>query len=97
MAVNSKELQAQIDSRALEKATEALTRIAIHERSCDQRYIEISDGQKAIFRKLDNLGTAFNDHKRSQFTQWLVVAGGVIMTLLAVTGYLFARTQGWVS
>jgi hypothetical protein len=80
--------QSEVDTIALTKATEALTRIAVHERSCDQRYLEITTGQKAIFKKLDELG-------RAQFKQWLSVAGGLILLLIAIVGFLFVKVQGW--
>ena len=89
--------QSQIDSTALEKATEALTRIAMHERSCDRRYEEISNGQKAIFNKIDGLNESLVSYNNAQTRRWLAVSGGIIAVLLTVVGYLFARTQGWIS
>lgn len=85
---DTKVSQSFIDSRALEKATEALSRIAQHEKSCDRRYVEITEGQKAIFKKLDDLGI-------SQFRQWLTVAGGLIVILVTIIGILFGKVQGW--
>lgn len=40
--------QEQIDTRALELATAALTRIDAHEKACDARMDEIRDGQHRI-------------------------------------------------
>jgi len=77
--------QDNVDTRALEKATEALVKIESYERVCSQRYAEIASGQKAIFRKLDEM-----DNKH--FNRWLIVAGATIVILLAVIGSLYQNT-----
>jgi len=76
-----------INTKALEKATEALVRIESHEKVCSERYEEITDGQKAIFHKLDDIG---NNH----FNRWLVVAGSAILILLAIIGFLYKDGGG---
>jgi len=74
-----------VDTKALEKATEALVKIESHERVCSVRYKEISDGQKAIFHKLDELG-------KNNFNRWMQIAGALIMALLTVIAFLYKAT-----
>lgn len=83
--------QEAVDTRALEVATEALTRVDSHEKHCSERYKtiviqhqEVSEGQKAIFNKLDRF-------QRSQFLLWLTVAGGVIGILISIILYLLTH------
>jgi len=72
--------QDRINTEALTKATEALVRIDSHESVCSERYKEITSGQKAIFNKLDEISS-------NHFNRWLLVAGTVILLLIAVVGY----------
>lgn len=87
--------QDALSTRAIEIATQALTRVDSHEKQCSERYgeitrqhVETTDGQKAIFNKLDQL-------QRNGFWMWLTVAGATITVLLTVVGYLLTR-QGVV-
>lgn len=70
------------------KAEEALSRIDRHEELCAERYEGIHTSQRELSKKLDEI-------KSSNFSQWLVVAGGVITILLSLVGLLFSKVMGW--
>lgn len=66
-----------IDYEARRMATEALVRIEAHEKSCNDRMIEIREFHKDIR----------SDQKATKTL--------IIVTLLAVVGFLFSRLMGW--
>jgi hypothetical protein len=86
--------QENIDTRALEKAMEALVKIDSHEKVCSERYKEIASGQKAIFHKLDEVSSNSNKMNTNNFNRWLVVSGALIMILISIVGYLFSHGGG---
>lgn len=73
--------QSVVNTRALEISTQALTRVKMHEKHFDNQFREITNGQKSIFNKLDQL-------QRNGFWMWLTVAGAVISVLLTIVAYL---------
>lgn len=46
-------VQDKVDTRALETAVRAETKINSHEKICSERYKEITDGQKGIFHQIE--------------------------------------------
>ena len=46
-------VQNKVDTRALETAVRAETKIDSHEKTCSERYKEITTGQKGIFHQIE--------------------------------------------
>lgn len=86
--------QENIDTRALEKAMEALVKIDSHEKVCSERYQEIASGQKAIFRKLDEVSTSSNKMNTNNFNRWLAVSAALILILISTVGYMYSHGGG---
>ena len=76
--------QQAIDSRAIELATQAVTRIEMHERRCEERDRAIAHGLERIHARLDAMAT-----------RWLAGLGAIILVLLAAVGWLMQRALPW--
>ena len=72
--------QDQLDTRAIEIAKEALTKIDAHEKMSNMIHQRIENA-------IDNL---FNEI-RSQNKRWLFVSGSVILGLLSIVGFLLVK------
>ena len=54
--------QNKVDTRALETAVRAETKIDSHEKICSERYTEITDGQKSIFHQIEDANGKLDDN-----------------------------------
>ena len=79
--------QQQIDTRALEAATVALTKIEEHEKSCDERMEQIMAGLAKLETQIELVHGRITDNLKI----WLAVAGSVIVILIAAVGTLMLR------
>lgn len=78
-----------------ERVARVETRLDSHEDECGRRYASLEKGidasnatGNAIHSRISNL--------RQDFARIMVgLAGSVILLLLAIIGFLFARTMGW--
>lgn len=98
--------QLQLDTRALELATESRARIDAHERDCGARYTEVAAAMRDIKGDI-----ARNDVKRSESLQriynlieakrdrdqrlWRTLYIGAIAVLLSAIGYLITAGVPW--
>jgi hypothetical protein len=80
-------VQRHIDTRALETATVALTKIEQHERSCDERIEQIVAG----LAKLETQLALVHGRITGDLKIWLSVSGSMIVVLLAAVGALTMR------
>ncbi len=72
--------QEQINTRAIEIATKALATIELHEKTCEQRWGHVAE-------KLGELNTNVS----GLWSRLWTVAGGLILMLVAIVGFLLAR------
>lgn len=88
--------QEQIDSRAIELARDALSRIESHERRCDERWTEVRKDLIEIKQAVHGGNKELHDRIDELVNRWLRVAGWIIAGLLSLCGFLAARAMGWL-
>lgn len=74
------EPQAAINTRALEMATQALTRIESHEQVCAERWKNVHSVLLGLKGSVDGL-----------YSRWWIVSGSLIIVLIGIVGFLLAR------
>ena len=80
-------VQRYIDTRALEAATVARTKIEQHERTCDERMEQIVAG----LAKLEMQLALVHGRITGNLKTWLSFSGSVIVILFAAVGTLVLR------
>jgi len=87
--------QTQLDTRALEMASKAVTLVEIHMKNCEKKRIEDRCDRAGLRKDVKDgfaeVHTRINDDRKS--SQKIMMA--VIVGLVGIVGALFMRAIGW--
>lgn len=93
--IEAKNVQHQIDLRALELSREALTRVEVYERHSEDRMREMKEDIKANSEAVVNAISRVHDRVDSIFKSGIAIGGTIIVLLLSVISYVLTSGLPW--